>query len=94
MPLILGLIALITPRLVIILLWLLSGWFNGLFRTALLPVLGFLFLPMTFLWYTVVLNWFHGEWSLIPVVGFVLTMLIDLSPGHTHRYWRRVRYVD
>jgi hypothetical protein len=89
-PLILGLIALITPRLVIILAWLFSRWFDGLFRTGLLPVLGFIFLPTTFLWYTAVLHWWHGQWTLWPVVGIVVALCIDLSPGSS----RRRRFYD
>jgi hypothetical protein len=85
MPLILGIVALLTPRLLIVLVWLLTGWFNGLFRTALVPVLGFLFLPTTFLWYTVVLHWWHGQWTLWPVVGAVVAVCIDLSPGGSRR---------
>jgi hypothetical protein len=85
MPLILGIVALLTPRLLIVLVWLLTGWFNGLFRTALVPVLGFLFLPTTFLWYTAVLHWWHGQWTLWPVVGMVVALCIDLSPSSARR---------
>jgi hypothetical protein len=88
MPIILGLIALITPRAVIFLLWLFSGWFNGLFPTVLVPVLGFIFLPTSLLWYTAVLHWWHGQWTLIPVVGIVIALMTDLFGG-THRRWRR-----
>jgi hypothetical protein len=89
MPLILGVVALLTPRLLIVLVWFLTGWFNGLFRTALVPVLGFIFLPTTFLWYTVVLHWWRGQWTLWPVVGMVIALCIDLAPGSTRR-----RYSD
>jgi hypothetical protein len=89
MPLILGVVALLTPRLLIVLVWFLTGWFNGLFRTPLVPVLGFLFLPTTFLWYTMVLHMWHGQWTLWPVVGIVVALCIDLSPGSTRR-----RYID
>lgn len=81
MPCLLTLLALVTPRLVIVLLWLFSNWFAGVFDTVLWPVLGFVFLPTTLLWYTVVHHWFGGAWTLWPVVGIVIALLIDLSPA-------------
>lgn len=89
MPCLLALLALATPRLVIILLWLFTRWFVGIFATALWPVLGFIFLPTTLLWYTAVQHWFAGQWTLWPVVGLVIALLIDLSPA-SHRRSRRV----
>ncbi len=85
MPLILGIIALATPRLVILLVWFFSPWFDHLFRGPLIPIVGFIFLPTTFLWYTAVLHWWHGQWSLWPVVGLVVALCVDLSPGHRLR---------
>ena len=85
MPFIVALIALLTPRLVIVLLWLLTRWFDGLFRTSLWPILGFLFLPTTFLWYTAVLHWWGGVWSLWPVVGIIVALMIDLSLSEVAR---------
>ena len=85
MPLILALIALLTPRLVIVLVWLFSRWFDGLFRTALWPVLGFIFLPTSFLWYTAVQHWWGGHWTLWPVVGIVAALCIDVSPSRARR---------
>ena len=89
MPCLLALIALATPRLVIILLWLFSTWFNGLFPTPIMPVLGFVFLPTTLLWYTAVQRWWGGVWSFWPIVGLVIALLIDVSPASHRR--RRVR---
>jgi len=85
MPCLFALLALLTPRLVIVLLWLLSRWFEGLFPSLLWPVLGFLFLPTTLLWYTAVQHWFAGQWTLWPVVGLVLALLIDVSPASGRR---------
>lgn len=88
MPCIFVLIALIAPRFVIVVLWLFSSWFSGLFESPLWPILGFFFAPMTLLWYTVVQNWFGGEWTLLTVLGMVLAISIDLSPASGRR--RRV----
>jgi hypothetical protein len=85
MPCLLVLLALVTPRLVVFLLWLFTHWFRGIFTTALWPILGFIFLPTTLLWYTAVQHWFHGQWTLWPVVGIVVALLIDLSPARKRR---------
>lgn len=85
MPCLLLLLALVTPRLVVALLWLFSHWFQGVFTTVLWPILGFIFLPTTLLWYTAVHHWFGGAWSFWPVAGLVLALLIDLSPARGHR---------
>ena len=85
MPCLFALIALATPRLVIILLWVFSSWFNGLFSTPLWPILGFIVLPTTLLWYTAVLHWWGGMWSLWPIVGIVIALMIDLSPAGGRR---------
>ncbi|MDM7915414.1 MAG: hypothetical protein ACE15D_02385 [Candidatus Eisenbacteria bacterium] len=81
MPCLLTLLALIMPRLVIVLLWLFTRWFDGVFSSLLWPILGLLFLPTTLLWYTAVQHWFGGQWTLWPVVGIVIALLIDVSPA-------------
>lgn len=84
MPCFLTLLALLTPRVVVVLLWFFSTWFQGLFPSILWPVLGFVFLPTTLLWYTAVLHWFGGQWTFWPVVGLIIALLIDVSPA-SHR---------
>lgn len=82
MPCLLGILALFVPRVVIVLVWLFSNWFESAFDTLLWPVLGFIFLPTTLLWYSVVVNVYDGVWSLVPIVGVVIALLIDLSPAY------------
>jgi len=77
--------ALLMPRLAVALLWFFSHWFDGLFTSLLWPILGFVFLPTTLLWYSAVQHWFGGTWTLWPVVGIVVALLIDLSPARHHR---------
>jgi hypothetical protein len=89
MPCLFVLLALITPRLVVFLLWLFTGWFRGMFNTALWPVLGFIFLPTTLLWYSAVQHWFAGQWTLWPIVGLVIALAIDVSPSKGRRRRRR-----
>jgi hypothetical protein len=89
MPCLVILLALLIPRVVIVLLLLLTTWFDGIFATWLIPLVGFLFLPTTLLWYSAVQHWWHGVWSAGPVIGLVIAFLIDVSP---HRGgWRRKR---
>lgn len=85
MPLLLALLALLAPRVSIVVLWLGTNWFDGLFTSSLWPILGFIFLPTTLLWYTVVLHWFGGVWSLWPIVGLVIAIAIDVSPVSERR---------
>jgi hypothetical protein len=78
-------VALFTPRIAIVLLWFFTNWFVGLFASLLWPVLGFLLLPTTLLWYSAVQHWFGGQWTLWPVVGIVVALLIDLAPARSYR---------
>jgi hypothetical protein len=81
MPCFFVLLALAVPRLAIALLWFITDWFHGLFDGVLWPILGFVFLPTTLLWYTAVQHWFGGAWTLWPIVGIVVALLIDLAPA-------------
>jgi hypothetical protein len=85
MPCLFVFLALFTPRLVVVLLWFFTRWFEGLFDTILWPILGFIFLPTTLLWYTAVQHWFGGQWTLWPVVGVVIALMIDVSPAGGRR---------
>lgn len=85
MPCLFVVLALAAPRVTIVLLWLLTRWFSGLFDTVLWPVLGFIFLPTTLLWYSAVQHWFGGQWTFWPVVGIVVALLIDVSPASGRR---------
>ncbi len=85
MPCLFVLLALATPRFVVIVLWLFTHWFRGVFSTGLWAVVGFIFLPTTLLWYTAVHHWFGGQWTLWPIVGIVVALSIDLSPASHKR---------
>lgn len=81
MPCLLALIALVMPRLALVCLWFFTNWFRGIFPSAVWPLLGFIFLPTTLLWYTAVQHWFGGHWTLGPATGLVLALMIDVSPA-------------
>ena len=85
MPCLLAVFALATPRLLIACLYFFTTWFNGLFSSLLFPILGFFFLPTTLLWYSAVHHWFGGQWSLWPIVGLVVALMIDISPAGGRR---------
>jgi hypothetical protein len=85
MPCLFAVFALAAPRLVILVLYFLTNWFNGIFSSLLVPILGFIFLPTTLLWYTAVHHWFGGQWSLWPIVGVVIALMIDISPAGGRR---------
>ena len=85
MPCIGVIIALLTPRFMILLLWLFTTWFKGIFATALWPLLGFIFLPTTLLWYTAVQNWWNGQWGLLQVFGLIMALVFDTSPASARR---------
>jgi hypothetical protein len=81
MPCLLAVLALLAPRVVLALVWFFSTWFQGLFPTLLWPVLGFVFLPTTLLWYSAVQHWYGGQWTTGPIIGLVIALLIDVSPA-------------
>jgi len=84
MPCLLLLIALIAPRLLVFALWLI-GWFQGVFPSIMWPLLGFIFLPMTLLWYTTVAHMYHGEWGPFQLIVLVIAIAIDVSPDKRRR---------
>ena len=94
MPCLLAALALLTPRLAVAVLWFFSHWFEGLFASLLWPIVGFVFLPTTLLWYSVVYHWFGGAWTLGPIVGLVVALVIDLSPVRAHRRFTSRRSRD
>jgi hypothetical protein len=85
MPCFLVAIALVTPRVLILVLWLFTGWFRGMFHSAFWPVLGFIFLPTTLFWYSAVFNWCGGQWQLPQIIGLIIAVMIDLSPASARR---------
>ena len=85
MPCLVAIVALAAPRLTILLLWLLTGWFRAVFDGLLWPVLGFFFAPLTLLWYSAVVNWWDGTWGPWQIAGIVVAVLLDLSPAKAKR---------
>ena len=85
MPLLIIILALLIPRVTIALVWLFTNWFQGLFQIVLWPILGFILLPTTLLWYSAVQRWFNGQWGIIPIAGLVIAVIIDIFPARKRR---------
>jgi hypothetical protein len=76
----LALLALISPRLVLVLLWIFSSVLSRAFDSWIVPLLGFFLLPWTTLAYAAFWDWGPGH----HVTGFewffvILAFLIDIS---------------
>jgi hypothetical protein len=86
MPCIVVILAVLTPRLVMFFMWLLTNWFDLAFHSWIWPLAGFLFMPYTTLAYmAAMLNNAHG------VTGWWLALLIlAVDLGH-HRVELGVR---
>jgi hypothetical protein len=85
MPLLVIIFALLIPRITIALLYFFTNWFQGIFSNLLWPLLGFIFLPTTLLWYSAVQHWFNGQWGVIPVIGIIIALIIDIAPARKRR---------
>ncbi len=78
MPCLLGILAYSFPRVVIVLVWLFSGYLGRAYQTTLWPVLGFIFMPLTTLAYALAINQ-QGSLSGFYLVIFVIAVLLDLG---------------
>ncbi len=78
MPILVGCLALATPRLAIVLVFLFSNYLGRAYETTLWPVLGFFFMPLTVLSYAFAINQ-HGSIDGMYLVLIVVTVLLDLG---------------
>jgi hypothetical protein len=70
MPCLLTLVVLAFPRLILFLMWLFSNYLDRAYHGLLIPLLGFIFLPIT----TIVYAWMVN--SGLPIQGFNLLILV------------------
>jgi len=72
------LIAFLTPRFVIVVLWLFSDYLARAFESGWLALAGFFFLPTTTMAYAVAQNEFHGAkgWGLVVLI---LGVMVDFG---------------
>jgi len=78
MPCLLAILALAFPRVAIVLLWLFSNFFGVLHSNILLPILGFLFLPLTLIVYTFLLR-SNGQIGPLQLVFLFIAVVLDLG---------------
>lgn len=90
MPCLLVLLVLISPRLVLALLFFLSNYLERAYHGFLIPLLGFLFLPLTTLAYAWIVN-SHGSLNGVNLVILVIAVIVDMSGLGGGEYHRRRR---
>ena len=76
------LLALVTPRFILFLVWLFSNYLNDAFTSGWIGLLGFLFLPTTTIAYAVARNEFRspgGGYEAAGIIVLVLGVAIDLG---------------
>ena len=79
MPCLLGLLAVAFPRIAIVLLWLFTNFFAGVYHNVILPVLGFLFLPLTLIVYTYLQKTQPGPLGTQQLIILFITVIFDLG---------------
>jgi hypothetical protein len=87
MPCLLLLIVLIFPRVVLVWLYLTSTYLQRAYHELLIPILGFIFLPLTTLVYAWLVNT-HSPIEGINVLYIIVAVIIDLGGlggGERHR---------
>ena len=93
MPCLLLILVLAFPRVVLVLMFLLSNYLERAYHGLIIPVLGFVFLPLT----TIVYAWLVN--SHLPIAGvnaiiLILAVLIDVGGLGGGAWHRRRRYYD
>ena len=76
------LVALVTPRFIMLVLWLFSDYLNHAFSSGWWGILGFLFLPTTSIAYAIAQNEFTTQRGGIEAAGIIVIVLgvaIDLG---------------
>jgi len=84
------LITLITPRLALVLMFVFSNYLGRAYHNALVPLLGFIFLPLTTIVYAWLVN-SHLPIDGIYLVALIVAVIIDLGGFGGGHYTRRKR---
>jgi hypothetical protein len=89
MPCLLTLIILAFPRVALVLMWLFSNYLDRAYHGLLIPLLGFIFLPITTIAYAWMMN-SHLPIQGVNLVILIVAVLLDVgSHGGGARYYRR-----
>jgi hypothetical protein len=91
MPCLLALVALAFPRVVLILMWLFSNSLDRAYHGLVIPLLGFIFLPIT----TIVYAWMVNSGLPMQGINLVILVVAVLLDAGSHTggagYYRRRR---
>lgn len=90
MPCLVFIVVLAFPRVALVLLWLFSTYLQRAYHGLLLPLLGFLFLPLTTLAYAWMMN-NHRPMEGINLIILVIAVIVDLGGLGGGEYHRRGR---
>lgn len=93
MPCLLLIVFLAFPRIALVLLFLFSNYLERAYHGILLPLVGFLFLPLTTLAYAWMANT-RQPIAGINLVILIVTVVIDLGGLSGGEYHRRTRWGD
>ena len=89
MPCLLALLAVAFPRIAIVLLWLFTNFFTGVYNNLVIPILGFLFLPLTLIVYTYLQRSHPGALGTQGLIFIFIAVIIDLGLIGGGTYGRR-----
>ena len=78
MPCLLVVLVLLFPRIAIVVLWLFTAFFSGVYNNVLVPLIGFLFLPVTLIAYTWLVKYNYAVDAFFLIV-MIVALAIDLG---------------
>ena len=79
MPCLLALLVVAFPRVAIVLLWLFTNFFTGIYHGIVIPVLGFIFLPLTLIVYTYIQKTTPGAMGTQQLIFLFIAVILDLG---------------
>jgi hypothetical protein len=79
MPCLLAVLVVAFPRVAIVLLYLFTNFFSGVYNTILVPILGFIFLPITLIAYTYIQNTHMAVQDVTSLVILFIAVILDLG---------------
>lgn len=90
MPCIFAMLAVVFPRVAIVLLFLFTNFFAHIFPGIIVPIVGFLFLPLTLLVYAYLLN-IHAPMGIAQLLFLLIAVIFDLGLVGGGAFGRRRR---
>jgi len=93
MPCLLLILFLVFPRIALLLLFIFSNYLQRAYHGLILPLLGFLFLPLTTLAYAWMVNTRQPTTG-VNLLILIIAVVIDLGGIGSGEYHRRSRWVD